>query len=556
MNSGEVEAEKIKEKGEEITRTLPYRIDDGNYLWECAPNSSGYLREAVHSFEDLTENKDGVYKKILANFVAQGGDIKKNKEEIKKLVENGTVYDSEFRKAFELASTSGSRKSGLRIPFDPICEEEALVENIMCAKTYPDAIKKSADLKSDKVYETCILGDLSFSLQGQERLMIGEEVPSNMKTQDKLTLEKWFEDLESLDIEGWLEEAAKKSVEISSVDEDEIHRNPLPFYEDKFQDEDLNFIQELYKASEDFITNKDIEPIYEVLENTLIERNKYFTFQQSSGGSLKLGQWDGPQDMDFDDIIGYNSIKKKLKNIIDTIETESEKTEKWLDEENMILLAGPPGTGKTYSFRAFINNLPEKCKVMKIPKHLMGPGFDELKHISSKHPQYRYFPLIEDIDITTGKDRDQGPGTYVLLDHMESIEGNEDIITVLASTNRPDKIDKAILRPGRISTYISYTEPDRNERKDLIEHYEEKYDTEIPRKLRTKIKDYKGEDPITPDHIKAVIGEYSRLEEINGEEEISHDKIKEVFESAVNRQKQAKEDALGRAVRDNNPAYQ
>lgn len=554
--------DEVLDQAETIRNTVPHKVDSDDYVWKGLPYASCYLTDAAESIKELYKENDGdvknntVYQSLLGNLVGKGGELnEENLGTLKELVEGEKVFRRSFRNSFESSSAAGGAQVGVRLPLNPKEEERAKVHEIITARNYPERIQELVDFDTEQVYETGLLGDFTMKLAAKERLMKDKEVPEKVKENDVQYLQDRFEKLRDLDIVEWTEEASDVAVDISQFDEYEINTGARAFYEENFKDEDLKFLRDLYSAAEEFVEGEDIGPIYEVLENTLMERNEYFTFTQQQPRGIKLSQWKGPEPYDFDEIIGYERQKRELKDFINALQSDSQKMEEILDEENMILLAGPPGTGKTLSFKAFINNLPHHCKSFEIPKTCMDSGLDEVKKIAEKHPQHRYFPLIEDIDITTGKDRDKGPGTYILLKDLESIEGDENNITLLASTNRPERLDPAVIRPGRISTFIDYPPPSREEKGELIGHYEKVYDTEIPRELRDKITDYSSnEDPITPDDVKGIVREYSKTE-ITRKGEIERDERDEIFDSVVKRQKKVKDKRFRRSFKDDSPEY-
>ncbi|MFP4116053.1 MAG: AAA family ATPase [Candidatus Aenigmatarchaeota archaeon] len=254
-----------------------------------------------------------------------------------------------------------------------------------------------------------------------------------------------------------------------------------------------------------------------------MERNKYFKVVKTQRG-FEYAPGEEPEHVTFDELKGYEDEQRKLRNRLNRIKDADDD---YLREENMIFLAGLPGTGKTDSLKAFMNKLPENCKCINIPKHSMGGGFDLVRELSNEYPQYNYFPVVEDVDIATGKDRDRGPGTNILLENLDSTLGTEENIIVLSTSNMPEKIDDAILRPGRMSTFIRYEQPEKWEKEEIVKHYEEEYSTEVDEKLKRKIKNYEStKNPITPDHIRAIVWEYKqRNAEAGPEEGIDPDDI-------------------------------
>ncbi|RPJ54314.1 MAG: AAA family ATPase, partial [Methanobacteriota archaeon] len=146
-----------------------------------------------------------------------------------------------------------------------------------------------------------------------------------------------------------------------------------------------------------------------------------------------------------------------------------------------ILLVGPPGTGKTLIAKATAAKSGLNFISIKGPEILSKGVGDSEKHIREAFRKARQSaPAIlffDEIDAIVQK---RGSGTDLsrvtesvlsqLLTELDGIEELKDVV-VLAATNRPDVLDPAILRPGRLEKHIAIPPPDEAARKQIFSIY-------------------------------------------------------------------------------------
>lgn len=155
----------------------------------------------------------------------------------------------------------------------------------------------------------------------------------------------------------------------------------------------------------------------------------------------------------------------------------------WADVDRGVLLSGPPGTGKTLFARA----LAETCAV---PLVLGSAGRWQSKgHLGDMLKAMRKFfaeaaekapciAFIDEIDSVGNRDggRDSHQDDYMrqvinaLLECLDPSEGRAGVV-VVAATNKPGVIDRALLRPGRLEKIINVQLPDAAARSDILEGY-------------------------------------------------------------------------------------
>jgi SpoVK/Ycf46/Vps4 family AAA+-type ATPase len=167
-----------------------------------------------------------------------------------------------------------------------------------------------------------------------------------------------------------------------------------------------------------------------------------------------------------------------------------------LSEQTGIILQGPPGTGKTELVR-------EICKERygSVPVTVSGPEIlskwvgESERALRSKFEEARNTRhkvlYIDELD-AIGRSRDGSSESYsaqvvaqllVLLDGVEAktraestnADEDEKSLKVIASTNKPDVVDEALRRPGRLGNLpIQFEKPDETEKKAILHHYLEK----------------------------------------------------------------------------------
>ena len=179
----------------------------------------------------------------------------------------------------------------------------------------------------------------------------------------------------------------------------------------------------------------------------------------------------------FADVAGQDEAKETLKEIVDFLHNPIKYTDIGASLPKGALLVGPPGTGKTLIARAVAGEAKVPFFAIsgsEFVQMFVGMGAakvrDLFKQANEKAPCIIF---IDEID-AIGKRRDAGMGNdereqtlNQLLTEMDGFDGRKGVV-ILAATNRPESLDKALLRPGRFDRRVQMELPDLEGRKAIF----------------------------------------------------------------------------------------
>ncbi|MCI6376832.1 MAG: ATP-dependent zinc metalloprotease FtsH [Clostridiales bacterium] len=174
----------------------------------------------------------------------------------------------------------------------------------------------------------------------------------------------------------------------------------------------------------------------------------------------------------FADVAGQDEAKEALTEIVDFLHNPDKYKNIGASLPKGALLVGPPGTGKTLLAKAVAGEAKVpffSISGSEFVEMFVGMGAakvrDLFKQAAEKAP---CIVFIDEID-TIGKKRDSGAGMggndereqtlNQLLTEMDGFDGTKGVV-ILAATNRPESLDKALLRPGRFDRRIPVELPD------------------------------------------------------------------------------------------------
>ena len=182
----------------------------------------------------------------------------------------------------------------------------------------------------------------------------------------------------------------------------------------------------------------------------------------------------------FADVAGEEEAKEALKEIVDFLHNPQKYADIGATLPKGALLVGPPGTGKTLLAKAVAGeaHVPFfSISGSEFVEMFVGMGAakvrDLFKQANEKAP---CIVFIDEID-TIGKKRDGAGGVggndereqtlNQLLTEMDGFDGRKGVV-ILAATNRPESLDKALLRPGRFDRRIPVELPDMKGREAIL----------------------------------------------------------------------------------------
>ena len=206
-----------------------------------------------------------------------------------------------------------------------------------------------------------------------------------------------------------------------------------------------------------------------------------FKMQGIGGDSGKVyGGEDGSKksEVRFDDIAGLDEEKNELIEIVDFLKTPEAYQKMGAKIPRGILLYGKPGTGKTLIAKAIAGEAGVPFISMSGSEFIelfAGLGASRVRKLFERAKKMApCIVFIDEIDAigsrrtsNSGSETENNQTLNQLLVEMDGFETNETVI-VLAATNRPEMLDKALLRPGRFDRQITIPAPDLNGRESIL----------------------------------------------------------------------------------------
>ena len=181
----------------------------------------------------------------------------------------------------------------------------------------------------------------------------------------------------------------------------------------------------------------------------------------------------------FADVAGQNEAKETLTEIVDFLHNPQKYTDIGASLPKGALLVGPPGTGKALIARAVAGEAKVPFFAIsgsEFVQMFVGMGAakvrDLFKQANEKAPCIIFIDEIDAIgkrrDASFGGNDEREQTLNQLLTEMDGFDGRKGVV-ILAATNRPESLDKALLRPGRFDRRIQMELPDLEGRKAILE---------------------------------------------------------------------------------------
>lgn len=218
----------------------------------------------------------------------------------------------------------------------------------------------------------------------------------------------------------------------------------------------------------------------------LIMTMLYRTISKGGGGMMGVGKSNAKVYVEketgvtFKDVAGQEEAKESLKELVDFLHNPGKYTRIGAKLPKGALLVGPPGTGKTLLAKAVAGEA-------KVPffslsgsdfvEMFVGVGASRVRDLFKQAQQQApCIIFIDEID-AIGKSRDSHYGgggndereqtLNQLLSEMDGFDTSKGLV-ILAATNRPEVLDKALLRPGRFDRRVIVDKPDLKGRIDIL----------------------------------------------------------------------------------------
>ena len=196
-------------------------------------------------------------------------------------------------------------------------------------------------------------------------------------------------------------------------------------------------------------------------------------------GKAKARKADGKKKTTFADVAGADEEKEEMAEIVDFLKDPKKFNDLGARIPKGVLLVGPPGTGKTLLARAVAGEAGVpffSISGSDFVEMFVGVGASRVRDLFGEaKKEAPAIIFIDEID-AVGRQRGAGLGgghdereqtLNQLLVEMDGFGVNEGVI-VMAATNRPDILDRALLRPGRFDRQITVNYPDVKGREEIL----------------------------------------------------------------------------------------
>ncbi len=188
---------------------------------------------------------------------------------------------------------------------------------------------------------------------------------------------------------------------------------------------------------------------------------------------------DGETKVTFNDVAGIDEAENELVEIVDFLKAPDKYTRLGGSAPKGVLLIGGPGTGKTLLARAVAGEAGVpffSMSAAEFVEMIVGVGAarvrDLFKQARENAPAIIFIDELDSIGrargpIAIGGSSEQEQTLNQILTEMDGFSGREGII-VLAATNQPDVLDRALLRPGRFDRRVVVNLPDKAGREAIL----------------------------------------------------------------------------------------
>lgn len=251
----------------------------------------------------------------------------------------------------------------------------------------------------------------------------------------------------------------------------------------------------LYSSGVDFKTPVDNKqsPIVNFILSWILPFGIFYLFssmlmgslsKKMGGGTMSFGKSNAKvyveksTGVNFNDVAGQEEAKESLKEIVDFLHSPGKYTKIGAKLPKGALLVGPPGTGKTLLAKAVAGEAKVPFFTLSgsdFVEMFVGVGAARVRDLFKQtEKQAPCIVFIDEID-AIGKSREGNIGgndereqtLNQLLAEMDGFDSSKGVV-ILAATNRPEVLDKALLRPGRFDRRVIVDKPDLRGREEIL----------------------------------------------------------------------------------------
>lgn len=260
-------------------------------------------------------------------------------------------------------------------------------------------------------------------------------------------------------------------------------------------------------------------------------------------GKSKARRFDKETDtkVTFDDVAGIEEAKSELVEIVDFLKNPEKYTRLGGTAPKGVLLVGAPGTGKTLLARAVAGEAEVPFFSMagsEFVEMIVGVGASRVRDLfqeARKHaPAIIFIDEIDSIGRARGQAvmggaSEQEQTLNQILTEMDGFSSREGVI-VLAATNQPDVLDRALMRPGRFDRRVVVNLPDKSGREAIFKVHTRK----VPLAADVDLADIAQTTPgVTGADIRNLVNEAALLAARRGQGQVHHKDFIDALEKIV-----------------------
>jgi cell division protease FtsH len=260
-------------------------------------------------------------------------------------------------------------------------------------------------------------------------------------------------------------------------------------------------------------------------------------------GKSKARRYDQEKDtkVTFNDVAGIDEAENELVEIVDFLKDPKKYTNLGGSAPKGVLLVGAPGTGKTLLAKAVAGEAGVpffSMSAAEFVEMIVGVGAARVRDLFKQaREQAPAIIFIDELDaigrarglVAIGGASEQEQTLNQILTEMDGFSSQEGII-VLAATNQPDVLDKALLRPGRFDRRVVVNLPDKNGRVAILKVHTRR----VPLANDTSLEELAATTPgFSGADLKNLVNEAALLAARHGEHEVHQKDFLDALEKIV-----------------------